>query len=279
MNKRLVNLIAVVVLIALPSLAHERYILPSHTLLSGDKAQTVTLTSSISNDIFHPDRPFGDDGQYQGDLKSLFNILSSQVINAEGKVITGPDWQAYSRMSVADLNIKESGTHRISLVQPDVFMTTFKKADGTPWRLFGKDPTLPDGATNVVRRTTSSRVETFVTLNAPSKLAVQPVGSGLEVLAHTHPNDLFTGENISMQLFFDGAPVKGKVALIRGATRHRNDRNEQELNVKDNGMFSFEAEHAGFYLLTASHDVAANQEREVDIKHYGLMLTLEVFPE
>jgi len=279
MKKLLLSLASTVALVSLSSNAHERYILPSHTLLSGDKAQTVTLTSSISNDIFHPDRPFGDNGKYQGDLENLFSILSSEMVNADGKVTQGPEWQAYTRLSVADVEIKHSGTHRVSLVQPDVFMTTFKKADGTPWRLFGKNPELPEGATDVVKRTTSSRVETFVTLNAPSKQATQPTGKGLEVMGHTHPNDLFVGENISMQLFFEGEPVSGKVALIRGATRHRNDRDERVLKVNENGMFSFEAEHAGFYLLTAAHDVSMSKDHEVDFKHYGLMLTLEVFPE
>ena len=43
---------AVISAVTFSAAAHERFMLPSHTLLSGDKGQYVTLTASISNDIF-----------------------------------------------------------------------------------------------------------------------------------------------------------------------------------------------------------------------------------
>lgn len=270
-------------LLSFASAAHERYMVPSHTVLSGDKAQYVTLTSSISNAIFHPDRPFGDNGKgvEVGDLKTLFELLNAEVITPTGKVDNSTQWQAFQRMSVADVAVAESGTYRISLVQGDVAMTTFKKADGTPWRLFGPNAKLPEGATDIVRRTTSSRVETFVSVNEPNLAAVKATGFGLELGGKTHPNDLFAGETAEFKLIFNGKALdqKAHVKVIKAGTRHRNDRNEKTLPVNSDGTFTFTPETAGFYFISAETKVEIPQPADVDVKHYSLYLTLEVFPE
>lgn len=265
------------------AVAHERYMVPSHTVLSGDKAQYVTLTSSISNAIFHPDRPFGDNGKGvpAGDLKTLFSLLQAKVYTPDGKVSNDVSWQAFRRMSVTDVKVEQAGTYRVSLVQPDVAMTTFVKADGTPWRIFGPNPKLPEGATNVVRRTTQSRVETFVSFNEPNDAAVNHTGVGIELGGDTHPNDLFAGETANFQLYFQGKPLsqKAKVKVIRAGTRHRNERNEIELAVGNQGNFEFTPKEAGFYFLGAETKVKVPQPADVDVKHFSLYLTLEVFPE
>lgn len=263
--------------------AHERFIMPSHTLLSGDKAQFVTLTASISNDIFHPDRPLGDSntGADVGKLKALFQMLKHTMIQPNGEVTTGIHWQAFARLSAADVKIKEPGTYRIGLIQPDAYMTTFKKTDGTPWRLFGKKPSIPDGATDIVRRTTSSRVETFVTLNSTTKAAVNPTGNGVELAGETHPNDLYENETANFQLFYNGKPLKNNanVKVIKAGTRHRNNRDEQIMKIDENGQFSFTPTTAGFYFLAAETAIKIPEPNDVDIKHFSLYLTLEVFPE
>jgi len=265
------------------AIAHERFMVPTHTLLSGDKAQAVTLMASISNDIFHPDRPLGDSdtGADVGDLKNLFKVLQHSVIAPDGSISNNTRWQAFERFSVADVWLKDSGTYRIGLIQPEVPMTTFKKSDGTSGRVFGKNPALPKGATNIVRRTTSSRVETFVSLNSPSTAAVKAIGKGVELAGETHPNDLFVGEKANFQLLFDGKPltIPTNIKVIKAGTRHRNNRNEVALTANQSGEFTFTPTEAGFYFLAAETSVKVPQPAEFDIKHYSLYLTLEVFPE
>lgn len=266
-----------------PIFAHERFIVPSHTLLSGDKPQTVTLTASISNAIFHPDKPFGDSntGADVGKLKNLFNTLEHTVIDPKGNTTNTTRWQAFSRMSVADVALNTSGTYRIGLNQPDVFMTTFTKADGTPSRIFGPEPNIPQGATNIIRRTTSSRVETFVTLNSTSLAAVTPTGNGVEIAGESHPNDLFVNEEANFQLFYHGKPLtdNARVKLIKAGTRHRNNRDERKIAITNQGEISFTPEQAGFYYLAVETMFKAPNDENIDVKHYSLYLSLEVFPE
>lgn len=276
-------LLFAVLFLAQNARAHGRFILPTHTVLSGEKAQTVGLISSISNDIFHPDRALGDSGKgiIEPDLKNLFSILQEQVILPDGSISDKISWQAFARFSVADLPIDKSGTYRVSLVQPEVHMTTFEKPDGTPWRTFGKMQDVPEGATDIVRRTTASRVDTFITYNNTTRKAVEPTGVGLELTGETHPNDLFAGEAVKFRLFFNGKPVGQGVKgnFIRQSTRHRNQRDEIKVKTDKDGRFSVTFDDAGFYLLEAEHAFPGESGSDVDMHHHGLYVTLEVFPE
>lgn len=271
-----------IVLTSTFSFAHSRFMFPSHTILSGDKVQSVSIISSISNDIFHPDRAFGDNGKGVVDpqLADLFKMLEADVITPEGKKET-LSWQAFSRMSVADVRIEQTGTYRISLAQPEVLMTTFKHADGSPDRTFGLMNNIPEGATNIVKRSTSSRVETFVSWNEPNRKALAPTGLGLELGGETHPNDLFVGEEIKFQLFFKGKPVGAGVTahFTQGGTRHRNQREVIEAVTDKEGKFTFEFKSAGFYLMEAEYSAKGDEDALVDVYNFGLYTTLEVFPQ
>ncbi|CAM2069196.1 DUF4198 domain-containing protein [Sulfidibacter corallicola] len=265
------------------ALAHDRYIVPTHTVLSGESSQSVSVISSISNDVFHPDRPFGDNGKgaVPPSLKGYFARLQSVVINPDGSVSKDFDWQAFSRLSVGDLKLESSGTYRISVIHPEFPMTTFQKADGSRGRVFGPDATLPEGATDVVRRTTASRVETFVTLNEPNRAAMKPTGKGLELGGKGHPNDLFVNETGDFQLFYDGKPLdqSAEIVVVRSGTRHRNERKAMELKTDEQGGFQLSFTEAGFYLFQAALTLPGKPESGIDKHHYSLFVTLEVFPE
>ncbi|MDJ0837631.1 MAG: DUF4198 domain-containing protein [Acidobacteriota bacterium] len=279
---RFISLAAIALLAAGFVAGHDRYILPSHTVLSGEE-QNITLIASVSNDMFHADRPFGDNGKgvVPESLKGFFQTLSPVIIHPDGKCIETNIWQAFARFSVGDLALREPGTYRISLVQPDSHMTTFRKADGSPGRVFGKNAVVPDGAVEVVRRLTSSRVETFVTLNAPGRKALTPTGDGLELSGITHPNDLFTGESADFQLFYNGKALSApaNVTIVRGGTRHRNQRNPQEITTQADGRFQVTFKEAGFYLIQAEAVFKGSPGSGIDSRHAGLFLTVEVFPE
>lgn len=263
--------------------AHDRYIVPSHTVLSGEKAAGVTLTASISNDIFHPDRPLGDNGRgaVPESLQAYFQRMKTVVVQPDGRIDAAFSLQAFQRFSAGDLRLEQDGTYRISLVHESSPMVTFTKADGTFGRAFGKDAAVPAGATNVVRKATASRVETFVTRNAPNTRALQPTGAGLELGGATHPNDLFVKEPAAFQLFLHGKPP-GKpvtVTLVRGGTRHRNQRHKMELETDAQGRFQVVFPEAGFYLLQAEIMVPGPADSGLQEAWDSLFVSLEVFPE
>lgn len=286
------------VVVSVEALAHGRYILPSHTQLSGEAPYSVTLSSSISNDLFHPDNAFGNNpncwskdestsqqqcnkGWVAPQLKNLFGLLDSYVVTPSGKV-ESVNWQAFSRMSVADLFMQQSGSYRVGLRQPEVLMLTYIDKNGAPGRKFGPSAKAPEGATNIVKRSTQSRVETYVSANDNNTTALKPQGVGLElVVDKSHPNELFVGEEQSWQLYLNGKALtqKAGVKVVKGGTRHRNLRNDMHIDTDNKGRFSTQFDQAGFYWLEIELEVDADKGAPVDVYNYGLYQTWEVFPE
>ncbi|CAM2009527.1 DUF4198 domain-containing protein [Acanthopleuribacter pedis] len=262
--------------------AHDRFIVPSHTILSGEKTKSVSLTASISNDVFHPDRPLGDNGKgwVPPSLKAYFDRMETTVILPDGSKDPSFALQSFRRFSAGDLELKQDGTYRISLVHDEAPMVTFTKADGSFGRAFGKEARVPEGATKVVRKTTASRVETFVTRNNANRAAIQPTGHLLELAGSAHPNDLFVGEAVSFQLFHAGKPLAkpAEVVLVRGGTRHRNQRDKIEATTDATGTFEVVFPEAGFYLLQTEVMVPGRPGSGMQEHWYSLFVTLEVFP-
>ena len=273
------------------SAAHARYILPTHTVLSGDTPREVTLQASISNDVFHPDRPFGDNGEGTARgkvnkmLQGIFSVMQSEVHGPKGESLPAIDWQAYARLSIADLAVSNTGTYRVGVLQPEVLMTTFTNAQGKPGRVFANTPLPEDLVLNsVVRHTTASRIQTFITFNDVSGEGWQPLGNGLELGGETHPNDVFIGESASWQLHLDGQALDSfngepvTLHITPAGTRHRNQRETIEVIADAAGRFEVNFERAGLYLLEAEFTRPGVEGSGVALRHNSLYLTLEVFP-
>ena len=263
--------------------AHGRYVLPSHTLLSGEAPQSVTLNASITNDIFHPDKPLGNNGGGTANpfLLNIFSHLNSFITAPDGKTHTPIELHAFTRQSTGDVTLTDSGTYRVSIEQKPTLMLTFKNADGSPNRLFGSRDQLPEGATDVKAHLINSRVETFISNNTPTPLAKHVIGKGIELAGSAHPNDLFVGEAVNFTLLLDGKPMSAGVSahLEYEGTRHRNQRNTQEIVTTEDGQITLNFDAAGFYLLEVDVSTPVPEDTDIDMQHSSLYLTFEVFPQ
>ena len=241
------------------------------------------MTASISNDLFHPDMPLGDNskGVIPKGFEPLFKSLQSILVLPDGKQVAGPSWQSFSRFSVADQLVNQDGTYRIILKQPKTLMTTYHDAEGTPGRQFGPNPALPEGATKVNRLALFSSVETYISKNQPTETSLKPLGKGLELNGDSHPNDLFEGETVSFSLSYNGKPLTQpvEIQLIPEDTRHRNQRDTIHIQTDNQGQFDVSFKEAGFYLLEAELAIPAEDATTIDTSLHSLYVTLEVFPE
>ncbi len=279
---KLVNaiLLIAVMLYTVNSSAHSRYLLPSHTVLSGEETQFVTLSASISNDIFHHDMPLGDDGNGRvvDPLKTMFKQLNYIVTEPDGQT-KQMDWYAFARHSVADLELKKSGTYKVVIEQPALLMTTFKEEDGNPGRVFG-EMHIPKGATDIVKRQINGKVVSYVTYNKPNKTALTPTGNGLELSGESHPNDLFVNEEGTFRLLLNGQAASDvQIYMTKAGTKHRNQREKLGLITDKNGNFNINLSEPGFYLLEAELEMPAKLGSSIDYFTYSLYVTFEVFPE
>jgi len=217
--------------------AHRRWLLPSSTVLAGE-GTTVTVDAAASNGLFTFDhRPMGLD-----DLK----VIGPDGQPVQHKVIGSGEFR-----SVFDVPLQQQGTYRIAIANEG--MSGVYTLNGERKRFRGVADQVPAGATDVRVTQNASRVETFVTLGAPTETALQPTGQGLEMIPITHPNDLVAGEEAQVRFLLDGQPAAGlEVEFVEGGTRYRDDAGIQTLTTDSDGVLTLTAARPGMYYVEAS---------------------------
>ncbi len=283
------------------ALGHSRWMVPSHSVLSGEQPETVTVDISISNDFFHPDYAVGgikpDDAARRkkptkpGNKASVAEKLEYELAASTRLRVVKPDGTSDNSTPLVDLVrkssgavlLEESGTYRLSVEQNPVYFTWYKDADGNKARAFGKPEqvksSLPEDAKELSGLKLINRIETFVTRNGLSQSPLKPSGHGLELQYLTHPNELFAGEKASFAMLLNGKPLSNAtIKVTRGNTRYRNQRHALELTTNDKGRFEIEWPEAGLYLLESEWEQASS-EKGIENEVLGLFVTLEVNPE
>lgn len=280
--------------------AHSRWVIPSHTVLSGELPEYVSFDFSVSNDIFHPDNAYGgvpieNVGKPQKeDSKALSprEVMMRQMMASTKLAVQTPDGKTddstpvvnVGRKSVSGYKFDQSGTYRVSVEQNPIYFISFEHEDGSPGREFGKlsekKASLPKGAKNIKGAKLINRVETYITRHQATQKNIQPTNKGLELKFDTHPNDLFAGEKFVASLLLNGKPVEQgmEVLVIRGGTRYRNDRNVNTITTDAKGKIEVEWDSAGMYLLESSA-MQKVKNAEYHAEMFGLYVTLEVSPE
>ncbi|MCK5746125.1 MAG: DUF4198 domain-containing protein [Oricola sp.] len=268
MKLRTLAAISLLVLAPGGAFAHRTWFLPSSTVLSGDEVW-VTFDAAAANEVFYFDH---------------------RPLSLDDLVITGPDGAAVEAQNLSegrlrntfDLKLDKQGTYRISLVSDGVF--GFYKVDGEQKRWRGAaseiSTAIPENATDVRIDESVRRVDSFVTLGAPTEDVVEPAGKGLEVEYGTHPNDLFAGEATPMRLLMNGKPAAGvEVSVVPGGIRYRDQLNEMKIVTDKNGGFEVEWPSAGMYWLNVTVEDDKSELPKVTGRRFAYTATLEVMPQ
>ena len=265
--KKRIALIAAVAALALPmsAEAHRAWMAPTATVLSGTDAW-VGFDAGMSNGVFIPDHA---------------------AMNLAGLVITAPDGST-ARVenmmrgryrSTFDLHLTQPGTWKVANATSGV-MATYK-LDGEEKRWRGQaaefPAAIPAGATDVVATRTSSRIETFVTLGAPTDTVFTNPADGLILIPVTHPNDLVSGEAATFKLSIDGLPAANvEVTVARGGARYRDNPEEMTVTTGPDGAFTLTWPEPGMYWLNASVRTPAQGDSIAASAQY--VAVMEVLP-
>lgn len=264
---RLVLIAAAMAVLPLPALAHKAWLLPSATVLS--EGQWITVDGAVSNDLFY------------------FNHVPLRL---ESVVITRPDGSAGAftgghtgkYRSVFDVELDQSGTWRLAVVNDGLFASWTENGEAKRWRGREADlaKALPAGARDVQVTRSLGRIETYVTAGAPTRDAFKTEGKGLELVQDTHPNDLFAGETARYQFLLDGKPAAGvNVEVVAGATRYRSRLGEQVLTTDAEGRFDVTWSQPGMYWLEASASAPLEDDALASQRRASYVVTLEVLPQ
>ncbi len=245
--------------------AHRAWLAPTSTVLSGAEAW-VGFDAGMSNGVFIPDH--------------AAMRLDNLVITAPDGSTATPENLTQSRYrSTFDLHLTQQGTYKIANVTAGVMASYTEGGEQKRWRGRAEDfpGALPAGATDVVATRTSNRIETFVTLGAPTDTVFANPGDGLAMIPVTHPNDLVAGEEATFKLSKDGLPAADvTVTVARGGTRYRDNPEEMTVTTGADGSFSVTWPEPGMYWLNASVRTPAQGETIAANAQY--VAVVEVLP-
>ena len=256
-------LLAALFAVATSALAHRAWILPSTFTLSGE-SQWITVQGAISNDLFYPNH--------------VPLPIETVVVTLPDGSRTGVEGWTGRLSSGFDLALEQQGTYAISETGDMWFVRWLEAGEEQWWRGSQSEvETKAVGKEGVRYLRSARRVESYVTLGAPSDEVFEPSGSGLELTPITHPNDVFAGEKARFKLLLNGSPVSGmSVEVIRGGGRYRDRADPVETVTDSDGNFTLLLEQAGTYWLHASTEPMSLDSRD---EMYGYTLTLEVLPQ
>jgi len=265
--KKSLAILAALATLALPmsAQAHRAWLAPTATVLSGAEAW-VGFDAGMSNGVF---------------------IADHAAMNLAGLIITGPDGSTLAPenlhraryRSSFDLRLTQPGTYRVANVMGGVIVSYKQGSETKRWRGAEADmaANIPADATEVVATRSASRIETFVTLGAPSVDALAPTGEGIELAPVSHPNDLVAGEAATFRLLHDGQPAAGlEVTIARGGTRYRDNPEEITVTTGADGAFTVTWPEPGMYWMNASVRAPASADRLASNAQYNGVV--EVLP-
>lgn len=241
--KKSLAILAALATLAMPmsAQAHRAWLAPTATVLSGTDAW-VGFDAGMSNGVF---------------------IADHAAMNLAGLIITAPDGSTLAPENMHraryratfDAHLTQPGTYRVANVMGGVIVSYKQGGEQKRWRGAEADmaANIPADATDIVATRSASRIETFVTLGAPSLTALAPTGQGIELVPVSHPNDLVSGEAATFKLLRDGQPAAGlAVTIARGGTRYRDNPEEITVTTGADGAFTVTWPEPGMYWMNAS---------------------------
>jgi uncharacterized GH25 family protein len=253
--------------------AHKRWILPS--LFNVSEEQWVVVDATVSNNIFFADKPWP--------------LTGITVTTPDGKTAQIENQIEGHRRSSFDFLLNMPGTYKITS-GGDVFfaqytMPSTSTGKATTENTRGFDFTqlkarLPENAKDITFAKSISRLESYVTLGAPTLQVFNPEKTGIELVPVTHPNDLYHQEKAKFQFLVNGEKVAGiKVMMVWEGTRHRNDEAAVTLMTDKNGEVSIDLNQTGRFLLEVSHQIDLKDDDTFSKLFMSYFGTFEVLPQ
>lgn len=240
MKKFILPALAVLAAVAAPmsAQAHRGWLMPSHTVLSGDSFW-VSFDAGASNGVFIADH-------------------APLRLTPQSLVITAPDGSTGAAANLTqgayrttfDVEINKPGTWKIANASAGVNATWTLNGQPGRWRGPAADlaANIPAGATDVSSAPSANRLETFVTLGNPTTTVFAPTGVGIELVPVTHPNDLVAGEAATFQFLRNGQPYAGaEVIVARGGLQYRDNPEEITARTDAEGKVTITWPEAGMY--------------------------------
>lgn len=230
-------------LVTLTAHAHTPYLLPSSFDVQPKDA--IGVDAGFTEKFFMSDVAFGD--------------TAFSIVTPAGARIPFGDIHQFKQRTVAEQKLPdEKGTYRLSTgPRLGAIFRTWERNGKTE---SSRDPkqAVPADAKLLSHYQSLSVSEAYVTAGKPSTKALEAVGKGLEIVAITHPSDLFVNEKFEFTVQYDGKPLaKQKVSIYRSAMDLASQSTVQNLTTDADGKVALPLTKSGIYLALVRYQGAA----------------------
>lgn len=171
--------------------AHSPYLAP--TQFEPLSQGWVTLDASFAEAFFVPE--------------VVFDNSEFAVLDQAGKWVRPVTLHYLKTRVVVEHQLTEKGTYRFSTGVRHGAIFRMYELNGERKGTRDANEILPKGAKLLDHFQSVTLAETYITSGAPSTPALAAHNKGLEVVAVTHPNDVYDGEAFRIQVLFDGKPL------------------------------------------------------------------------
>jgi uncharacterized GH25 family protein len=223
--------------------AHTPYLAPS--TFSPQPGQTIAVDAAFAEVFFVPE--------------AAFDQTTLSITSPDGRVT--PFQQAVTmktRVAAEHTLPESSGTYRLD-------SGLRRGATFRVWEINGKKETsrdaetqIPAGAKVLSNFQALTRAEAYVTIKTPDRRALAARGQGLELIASTHPNDLYAGESFAFAVHYDGKPLANQRIEITEAV-WTSDRKPEVVTLTSDaqGQVVFPLKRAGTWVALVRHRTPA----------------------
>lgn len=237
------TLFAASCLVMLTAHAHTPYLLPSS--FDVQPKETIGVDAGFTEKFFVPDVAFGD--------------TAFSIVTPEGARMPFGDIRQLKQRTVAEQKLPdEKGTYRLSTgPRLGAVFRTWERNGKTE---SARDPqqAVPADAKLLSHYQSLSISEAYVTAGKPSAKALAPLGKGLEIVAVTHPNDLFVNEKFDFIVQYDGKPLPNqKVSVYRSPMDLASQSTVQHLATDAGGKIALPLTKPGIYLALIRYQAPA----------------------
>lgn len=236
-------LLAASSLVMLSAHAHTPFLLPNS--FDVQPKDMIGVDAGFTEKFFVSDVAFGE--------------TAFSIITPEGTRLPFSDIHQFKQRTVAEQKLPdEKGTYRLSTgPRLGAVFRTWERNGKTE---SARDPkqVIPADAKLLSHYQSLSVSEAYVTAGKPSAKALAPLGKGLEIVAITHPSDLFVNEKFDFLVQYDGKPLANqKVSVYRSPMDLASQSTVQHLATDADGKVALPLTKSGLYLALVRYQAPA----------------------
>jgi hypothetical protein len=188
-----------------------------------------------------------------------FGDTAFSIVTPEGARIPFGDIHQFKQRTVAEQKLPdEKGTYRLSTgPRLGAVFRTWERNGKTE---SARDPqqVIPADAKLLSHYQSLSISEAYVTAGKPTTKALAAVGKGLEIVAITHPSDLFVGEKFDFTVQYNGKPLSNqKVSIYRSPMDLASQSTVQNVSTDSEGKIALPLTKSGIYLALVRYQAPA----------------------